>query len=384
MALLEFTGFEHQKLEADGFGISATPPSISTTTFYSGAAALRFNAAGTGVTVLRNLSTPSIVVLQAMVRFASFPAGDVWIVHVENDTQWVDFKYVAGSGLVIDAYDGVSNPQSSAWALSLNTWYRLGLLIDASTNPWSVKGRVDSSEKTLAPAFAATTFSRAYLGWYQSTTADMFLDDLVLFTGSAADYPVTASQVLGYSPNATGIHLLDASPSSFFFQHDGATGTALTTAETTSYTRIDDVPISGSSDYLYITGTPGATQYAEVQFANEAGNYNVTAVRVIEAVRQATAGGSAYTSKATDDHGTSLTTLQSAFDPNSSTEVFKRATMTTKPSGGAWTKSSFADLRYRIGFTSDATPEIQLRSVIAEALLTTGSSAIHNQLLGIG
>lgn len=64
-------------------------------------------------------------------------------------------------------------------------------------------------------------------------------------SGTAADYPI--GPVVKDTPrlvDARGTHLLDASPSLFAFENDGSTDTAITSTETTSAGRIDEVPVS--------------------------------------------------------------------------------------------------------------------------------------------
>jgi hypothetical protein len=223
----------------------------------------------------------------------------------------------------------------------------------------------------LSPAAAGETgiFNFDMGNADSSDTCDVYFDDFVV-ADNTADYPLSDLRVLPIVPTATGTHNLDASPSSFFFQHDGTTGAALTNAETTSYSRVDDAPINASTDRIYATGAPGSGQYVELQLGDISSNLGTPrAVKVIEAVQQASAGGSVYTSKITDDNGTSNTNVQAALDVNSATEVYKTKVITTKPSSGAWTNSAINSLKYRFGFTTDANPEIRLYGVLLEVVV---------------
>lgn len=389
MALRWFTGWEHQTASTAGGGIYngvSLTPTPSTAQFANGAASVRIREDD----YFRvDLTANAIAVCHFRLRIAAAPSsGEIDIARFQDVASATDFAIGLQSTRQLRANWGFGNGVGTSSALNLDQWYRVEFYVDATINPWAVGWRIDGVAQTASPqpATGATTFDKFFSGMIGSvtSTADIYLDDMVVYTGTVGDYPPGDLKVLSYSPNINGVHNLDASPSSFFFQHDGASPAALTTAESTSWTRVDDADISGSTDYLYVSGAPGSGQYAELQFSDESGNYTVHAVRVLEAVLQGTAGGSVYTSKVSDDNWTSSTDVQTALDVSSATEVFRARLLLTKPSGGSWTTSAISSMKYRFGFTTDATPEIQLRAVKAEALLTAGAGATYYQLLGIG
>jgi hypothetical protein len=401
MAVEFFTGFEPGLNVASGdwYDTSATPPSISTSTVRNGARSMRFPLTGARWVRRRFATPPATASYVFYIRFdAVDPSFTVGVFDVSNSAQSKNVNVLAvtdaGSNLSlkIRIYDGVSTFDTTPVSGFLqDTSYRVELKYDWSGAAWKVTWGTAAGDASLTThdtdftgGNAAGAGTQDYVLLGSSGTGfltDFYIDDFAM-SNSGSDFPIGPSKVMPFVPDARGTHNLDASPSSFWFQHDGVTPTALTTAESTSYSRIDDAPLLGSTDYLYGTGTPGGTQYAEYTFPPGSGIPD--AVRVIESVRQATAGGSHYTSKITDDGGVSLTTIQSALDPNSASEVTKQAVALSKPSGGAWTSAAFDALAYRWGLTADATPEIRLYAVMLEVLYPVEASASGGMtLLGV-
>ncbi len=307
------------------------------------------------------------------VRFAVLPTSGTdsnFFVCANNDSADNRGAFTINPSGVMKAKAQLTGALTTGDTLVANTWYGFVWRYSQTGTAWFLDWQMVSPSR--GPSYRATYAAAA--GWYSSylqcttiggTGMTVDYDDLIRFD-TLAEYPKIPYQVSAISPNATGTHNLDASPSSFFFEHNGTSATALSTGETASASRVDDVPINASTDYMYATGAPGATQYGELQLADPQTSITPVAVRVIEALQQATAGGSTYTSKVTNDGGTSLTDVQTALDVSSATEVFRTKVLATRPSGGAWTDTDVRALRYRFGLTADATPEIQLRSLMVE------------------
>jgi len=376
-------GFEHATLSGSGGGIYNqvfTTPSMSTNPKRTGTYAVAFS--GATATFIKPPSVAwsgkTILVGTFHVRISAGPTNGRNIAEWSNTTDSTFGNIRITSGRVIQVRMASAESFVSGPTLSVDTWYRIDFLYDVSSSSWTLDWKVNGSAQTQATHTASGAGSFGYFAFGMietvgSETATVYFDDFAL-SNTSGDYPLNGGDditIYGFSPNAVGTHNLDASPSSFFF--DSVSG-ALTTAETASFGRIDDVPLGGNSDYIYATGTPGSTQYAEYQFANSSVGYQPVAVRIVEGAQQATAGGSVYTSKVTDDGGASLTTLSSAYDPNNASEEFISKVLNSPPSGGSWTEDKLNSLVFRWGHTADATPEIRLTGVMAEAMYGTTAS----------
>ncbi len=376
MTVVHFDGFEHGVLSAAGGGLYSSivgGPTIETGIVATGNRSLKCDAASGAAWVSKPVGTVGITVVQFRFRIPStMPGGYSFSMGRITSGVFNCFFHIGDTTartVRMLLSDGTTTDTAVNANYVLNQWHLICAKLDVTANPWTVVWQLDGV--TQDPVSLANT------GGTVATTVDlgpnagapsllMYFDDWVAATGSAGDYPMN-KRVLGYSPQVRGTHLLDASPSSTFSQDDGTGAVAMLSLESTSFSRLNDVPLGASFDYVSAQGVPGALNYLEYHFPDY--TEAPEAVRVIEAVRQEpTAGGSVYTSKITDDNGTSLTTMQSALDVNSATEVYKTAIAATKPSGGAWTNGAWDALKYRWGFTADATPQIRLYAVMIEAL----------------
>lgn len=283
-------------------------------------------------------------------------------------------KLVADSGATTQTQTHTTVPVNGSW-------YVIEFTLNASANPWVLTWKMKPQNGAyvngpgISLATAGVTFDYYMIGSDNFDTGWILdLQDIVINTGSVA---AVGDNVVSWFPaGSPGTHLLDASPSTIFFGHNGTSATGITSADAITNTYIDDTPHAGSTDRVYASGTPANTRYLEYTFADD--SRSPTAVKVYEAVQQdGSPGGSVYTSKITDDNGTSLTTVSNAVDPNSTAEVFSNATFMNKPTGGAWTAAAFNALRYRWGFTADATPAIRLNALGLEVAFPVVSGVVQ-------
>lgn len=407
MAIVNVLGPAHGNLTACGpFAISPSGMAISSTSVRPSSGAYCFYAAdATGQFAKRlpadddqiacvvafRMDTAGVTAggaVREIVRF--YTASDTFNVALKLDGRNASEAASAKIQLQAGATSSETTQTHSIVPVS-GTWYVADILIDATANPWSVTWRVKQSGASTwtdgtdpAPAVAASSFRYYKFGPIGAVTGfHTRLQDCVISTGATAY--IDDVYCSWFPPDSAGTHNLDTSPSAYWNEHDGASGNPITSSDAVSYTRIDDTPVGGTSDRVYASTTPGATQYLEYTFPST--SETPLAVKVVEAVQQdSAAGGSAFTSKVTDDGGSSLTTVSSALDPNSTSEVYATtvagyattsAVVTAPPSGGSWTSAAFNSLAYRWGFTSDASPTIRLNSVGLEAVLVTQPATVE-------
>lgn len=273
MAVKHIHGFEHGVFStvggeffADTSGVGTAE--IITTAPRSGAYHLRATA-GTGaerwIVDKRGhwTGTPTQIAGLFAVRFAAFPVdADVhWFFsHEHSGTVLERFRFNVDSSGNIAASVGGTDVAYSGNPASLNTWYLIEYAADFSSTAWVLKWRVagvaqtDATNTGSGSRVFGTTSGAVYIG---RSGADVYFDDYVAF--DYADYGGSGlgnHKVLGYSPNAVGTHNLDAATSAFFFQNSGSDA-ALTTSDSTSHARIDDVPLNADSEHIKVVGTAG-------------------------------------------------------------------------------------------------------------------------------
>jgi trimeric autotransporter adhesin len=273
------TAFEHEVAFSDAsfsgpfadIANWATGGGFETTSPIDGAASLHLvGAAGSSFWIYNFAGSPNIVVAVCYCYFNSFtlpsagsslPILSVYAVTPNN--------IEIGVVLLPDGTIGYSLATGGATGPTLvtNQLYRVEMKLDMSANPWTIVGgvaAVTSVSDTTALTSLGTgtvaqaanpTVSRIELGSITNNTFDILFDNL-LWSYTAADWPIGPIIGRGYELNAVGSHNLDASPSLFYSAHDGTTAIALTTSETTSYTDIDEVPIGSDSARIFIA--PGS------------------------------------------------------------------------------------------------------------------------------
>lgn len=234
---------------------------------------------GTGRFVLRTPSGGFHVVCVAYVYWNAFyvgAPGDALVSGIKTSGSGSGgVGYNVANNQFCVAYEVAGSPPTPFFVnpggptLSLNTWYRVEYHLDTSANPWLIDVQVAvgdgpaTSLTQVSVANAALTLNEINslcigAGFGTETTGDFWSTDFAYST-QAADYPIGPIQVIGYSPNAVGVHNLDAATSSYFFKEVSGVDTALTTSETTSYQTIDDVPLSLDADSIFVQpvgGTP--------------------------------------------------------------------------------------------------------------------------------
>ncbi len=170
------------------------------------------------------------------------------------------------SGGVLSLVTTANGDPQTGPTISAGTLYRLELARDTSDGVNRIarmrlyNGTTEAqigSEIVSQTAGAAFTFNiDCILQCYGSDsptsggTVIRFRD--VVMSQTSTDFPIGAHTCKGYFVNAVGTHNLDATPSQHFYQHDNTTKTMLTTAESTSYTRIDEAPLDGGVDRVAV------------------------------------------------------------------------------------------------------------------------------------
>lgn len=164
------------------------------------------------------------------------------------------------SGLNSGTTVSVSTCVVTGVTIQTGVWYRLEWRVQKTTNPWPCAlgvaigdGVATTATGTCVAANAITNNQTGVLVGYAQqartsgrTPMDYSVMDIA-YSESTSDYPTGPVQVRGYPTASVGTHNLDASTSAFFFTEVGTTDTALTTAETTSFGLIDNIPLSSGA-----------------------------------------------------------------------------------------------------------------------------------------
>ena len=304
------------------------------------------NGSGTGYAY--QAVNAGTVVARVAVRFASLPTASVH--------DMVRIQAVAG----YDLYLGYDQPSAklqmtlgssgqsalSASAVSAGVWYRVDMRFDLSVTPRTIEWRVDgTAQTTVSAANATSTANRFYLG--SSTVADVFTtyyDDL-LVSQTAADYPLPDGRVQALVPDSvTAVN----DPVGSTVKDD--LGANVTVATPGIATRIDEIPLNATNDFVKHIGT-NAASYAEFGFANSTRSACVNGVTATVSEHGSNATGGTGATYAYEG-GAQTTVAASAVISGTGT---KNKAALVSPASGTWTAAKLNGVTARVGYSSDAT-----------------------------
>lgn len=266
----------------------STGAPYSTVVVRSGARAFRVNPTATTVTATSvSIVSATRWIGRFYLRFATLPSASCGIFGTSTTDGTAggpkvhfnasDSKIYAKVGTTVGA-TGVS--------VTTGAWYRIDFDFNISTGGNDTCDvQIDGTavgQATAAGESAAT--ATLALGAFSSTTADFYIDDVVL-SNTAADYPIGAGYVNHFVPTSDGTHNIAGTGD---FQR-GNTGTDILNATTNAYLLIDDVPLpSGAvdeADCQRAVAPPNATDYVEGVFGPGPGISTPTvAPRTVEAI----------------------------------------------------------------------------------------------------
>jgi len=369
-------GFECGQLGSVGQHWTApTGASISTTTVRSGARSLRINPSAATCAIAPASGSISVWVVRFYVRFTTLPNADTYLFAAGGTKLGgVAFKqsdskiYVATS---TGAGSAPANFSASGVSVTTGVWYLIDARVDTVTNI-TADCKVDGSALAQL-TLASNTGSGGNFGCLQSTTADIFFDD-VLISSTSADYPIGAGYVNHFVPTSDGTHNV-AGAADF---RRGDTTTDITNATTTAFQLVDDVPLDDvtpdADDHIRIVAPPNVTDYVECVYGPAPGISTPTAApRAVEVIAEFFAAGTLASDEIfkLNDNGTVDTVYDGTGIGGTTTGIYKRKHYATAPTGGAWTVVSgagnFNNIRFRYGFASDANPDKSLMCTMVEA-----------------
>ncbi|MEO8437108.1 MAG: hypothetical protein ABI562_01525 [Chloroflexota bacterium] len=360
---IALTGFEHGVVSAaGGFFTALTGAGLSADAGVnrSGAYSLKVTSAA-GASSNGELAIGPAVgvgVVRVYVRLASLPAADVSELLVMHTTTGSDLQlgYLSATkNLQIVIGSGVGSKVTGTTVIAAGTWYRIDLQFVANSNPHTAAWQIDGvGQPALSKAGGASTFKSLILG--SRVAADAFTAnyDDVLVSGTAADFPMGVGAVEALRPNGMGTNNTPGS----FRDDDG------TAVDAASYTRLDESPMSGSSDYV-LQQTIGAADYVEVTFDDTTSGC-VVGVSGLLAYHAAGTAGS--TGKASIFSGG---TERIIYNGSMSVTSLAYAAAIAAPVASTWTRTAVNALTARIGYSSDVTPNPYWDSLMLE--VATGS-----------
>jgi hypothetical protein len=300
---------------------------------------------------------------------------------------------VASNGVRFELiYDASTEKFGTAWSsvgtvswqtgtTPLNTWAWVEMRVRASSTTWRADwlietGTGDGHQTPPADLSAGVTPStfRLVLGSLLTETFTADYDDLILSRYPAA-YPLGPHEVRRLVPETTGATVSGTAANFNQFTNNG-TLAAFTTG---AGALLDEVPptVSASSDGV-VQVAVGASDYMNFPMANLTLDPNeiIAGVRAVASLWGGTGSGTGTLGFRGHD-GTAETTFVAAsesFDPDSLTAIsgtYPRWYQGMWGVGSAWTQTKLNAAALRVGFSTDATPDMGVSALYLEVATRT-------------
>jgi len=368
------TGFEHRiAVDTPGTSVAATSQLWESVTL-GGTASSETRPGSTGdyslsiaaaANTAREVSWQPAATTRRLVgsfyfRLSAIPTGGDFRICSATTTAGGQIFLVNTSGALIAEPAGNAGDRVTGPTLTAGVWYRLDFDFDTSGTQHSIAWAVDGAAQTTATATdspAAQDMTKFRFGTTATThtNAVTALYDDAVFSYTGADYPLGAYTVKGFSPDRD-VDISQVGTGSFV----DAAAAAISAGNPAWDNLWDTVSSSPRVEQTAIA----AAGYIEVGFAPA--SRAPDAVTFIATMRADST--SATNGQVQINDGGTLDTFTGLIDPSESSNVNVWKTRATRPNGGtAWTLDAFNALGARIGYSTDANPDVWFCGLMLEA-----------------
>jgi len=379
LAPIWLTGFEHGAVSSAGGGLfngvldiggpNATAPASAAR---SGGYGLRIQTANAldFAYVTKNTTGVDLVVARLSIQLPTLPSpastdADLAMLNASTGGDlWIMYK---GSSQKLALRIGTGTPVEMSGAFSAATWYSLDIRYYVGTNPRKAEWQVNSVAQTdvTSAETAAASVSSVQLGADSETISDMYFDD-VMVSSTSADYPIGDVTITRLLPDGMGT----SSGATNFENNDG------TAVDANSYTRLDDVPMNSTADYIAQLTNAG-TAHIELTFADTTETCILWTSGIVAYHGAATQGNNGQTNLFAGWQ----TYLQSGA---MNTTTLRYASSIISTGGAAWSEALLNGVFARLGYSTDANPDPYWDAVMLEVAYRQGSSPATVTIVGTG
>lgn len=371
------------------FDALAGSPAIVTTSPRTGTYCLELSASAAveNVSWATNGALSGAAVGQQVARFSvyfptSLPAGNTVIYSAEPATAAdnVVIRYISASQK-IGVKVGTGTEVESDATVSANQWISIDMRINGKTTTHRCDWRVTYTDggtpveqvQATATGTVNTGTWAVRLGWTASTTATVRYDDVVV-ADKGGHYPLGNFELHPMLVDPAGTLTIPGATTDF--NTFTANGTMAAWNATTARNNIDELPpVVGASADGFAQVVAATSNYVEIPMATVDAASLGGATR---GIRMLACGWAASTTAATigfrAHDGVSEMTLSTATDKNfdNTTTPAWVCRMVVGTTRQDWTQAKVDALAFRVGFSSDATPNIGIHTIMAELALRIG------------
>ncbi len=297
-----------------------------------------------------------------IVRFAlrmdSLPAGNVaqLLSMTAGGGALAELRYVAATQklalAVTGATGGTPVVATASSQVTAGAWHVVEIRYDVSTASHVASWQIDEvSQPPANVTGTATGVSQTYFGTRTTTdTYTAYYDDIVI-ASAGSQYPLGDGRVRALAPNAMGTH----SGAANFTDDDG------TAIDANSWQRLDESPLSTTTDFIQQTGASG-TSYAEIAFADT----TETCIRAVHgyiSIHSVSSNQANSAKVSVFDASTESIIKSGNFVANN---TFSRDGSKAVSPATAWSQAALNGLVARFGYAADNSPTPILDGILLE------------------
>jgi len=380
-------GLECQKLDANAHLVAGDgTPAFETTLVAPGGSGVSLKIACTGTALDAffpgTAFSSTIAVARFRMMIPSFTAGQDYFLggfRSASNNVYIAIEGSSGKFALFHQLQWATRVVSNVVAVA-GQWYTFDLRADYSATP-SANWRIDGATQTTLPSGSfqnsGFTWTNLVLGQRAAASGDPTIKTLTSYYDDVAvsltsgDYPLSHGSVRVFVPSADGTHNTGSAGN-----FTDASATNITNATTTAYTFLDEIPPTTTDRVEQRLDTS-----ALLRFGPDARLHtSVLATGALDALgvwRAATAASAAGQAKLRDNLGSTDSAIVNTTIAVT-TDTYWRAHFAARPAAlGAWTPAALQDLRARVGFGTDVTPDIWFGGVLVEAAFPPMPTELH-------
>jgi hypothetical protein len=325
---------------------------------------LAYPGTGAYYSIDKNSQTiASTLVMRFSVRLAAIPTGDADIMSFNfNGGNYLALYYKASIGkwamqftpALVHTFTGT---YAAGPTVTAGTWYNFDLrLIDANprTAEWQVDGTAYSSVSSSEAATAG--FIAWFFGHNNGDNADitMYFDDMMASSRSS-DYPLGDVKIAPLLPNGIG-----TSAGATNFQNNDNSAINATT-----WQRLDEIPMTGTTDYVKQVAVGTGSQYVEIAFADT----TETCIRGASIAAAFHSAGTQGNNAAFNTVANGINVTIASIDPSETSLRYAQGMVsqnTLTPGVGPWTQAVINGTMVRVGMSGDVSPNPYFDALLME------------------
>jgi Tfp pilus assembly protein PilX len=390
------SGFESGVLQSGTVnlqgGFSATTPgqvSVVSNPVRTGSYSLQLTesaSANAGGNILPSAGNwPPLLVGRFSVRIDVLPSASRVVAYFFATTEGANYRmlsvyYNQGTGKWALGFGTSGSPfvvhQDSSVTAVAGTWHSFDVRVRVNTNPRTADWYVDGvSQPTLSATdtAASTGFTNFGVGALSTGIAWTGWWDDLEYSQASADFPLGEVRIAPLLPNGMGTNN-DATK----FQNNDSTAINATT-----WQRLDEIPMTATTEYVKQIGFSTGAEYVEVAFADT----TETCIRGANIVAALHAAGTSSNNSATNHIFNGINVTWWCCDASETSLRYVQkvvSTNSTSPGVGPWTQAAINGIVARFGMSTDTNPNPYVDAFLLEVAYKPSTGPATVTIVGTG